>query len=154
WRKATPCSRSRSAPSPGSRRHRMRLGTLLLQLLDDLRRQRLRTTLTVLGITWGTTAVVTLLAFGTGLGRQMQVGARGMGDGIAVVTGGRTTVPYRGFPERRRIRLVEEDVDLLAREVPALDIVTIEYGSWGNYVSRDGKRTNVYLTGVRPEYGE
>lgn len=132
----------------------MRLGAVFAQLLDDLRRQRLRTTLTVLGITWGTTAVVTLLAFGTGFERQMTVSARGMGDGIVLVRGNRTTRPFRGFPERRPIRLVEEDAALLAREVPEIDIVTPEYGTWGRYVSRGDKRTGVFLTGVRPEYGE
>jgi len=53
---------------------------LLHQFLDDVRAQKLRTTLTVLGITWGTVAVVVLLAFGTGLAEQMRRNARGMGE--------------------------------------------------------------------------
>jgi putative ABC transport system permease protein len=132
----------------------MRIATVLRQLVDDLRRQRLRTALTVLGITWGTTAVVALLAFGVGLERQMVVNARGMGDGLVLVSGGRTTLPFRGFPERRSIRLVESDADLIAREVPGLDVVTPEYGTWGRHVRRGDTRTEVYLTGVRADYGE
>jgi putative ABC transport system permease protein len=77
-----------------------------------------------------------------------------MGDGIVLVAGNRTTIPFQGFPERRRIRLVDEDVEMLAREVPEIDIITPEYGTWGRYVSRHGKRTQVFLTGVRPEYGD
>jgi putative ABC transport system permease protein len=132
----------------------MRLVTVLTQLLDDLRRQRLRTALTVLGITWGTTAVVVLLAFGVGLERQMTVNARGLGDGLVILSGGRTTLPFRGFPERRPIRLEESDVELLAREVPDLEIITPEYGTWGRHLRRGDNRTEVYLTGVRPDYGE
>ena len=132
----------------------MRFGTLLGQLLDDMRRQPVRTTLTILGISWGTTAVVTLLAFGVGFERQMTVNARGMGDGIVLVRGNRTTIPYQGFPERRRIRLAEEDVSLLAREVPQIDMITPEYGTWGRRVSRGQTSTEVYLTGVRADYGE
>ncbi|MFP4624088.1 MAG: ABC transporter permease, partial [Gemmatimonadota bacterium] len=132
----------------------MRFRTLLAQLFEDLRRQRLRTALTVLGITWGTTAVVTLLAFGTGFQEQMTVNARGMGDGIVLVSGNRTTLPFRGFPERRRINLVQEDAGLLAREVPEIHIVTPEYGTWGRYIRRGDKRTEVFVTGVRPDYGE
>jgi putative ABC transport system permease protein len=128
--------------------------TILGQLLDDLRRQRLRTALTVLGITWGTTAVVALLAFGVGMERQMTLNARGMGDGVMLVSGGRTTLPFRGFPERRMIRLAESDAELIAREVPGLDVVTTEYGVWGRTVRRGDTRTEVFLTGVRPEYGE
>ncbi|HSH46088.1 MAG TPA: ABC transporter permease [Longimicrobiales bacterium] len=132
----------------------MRLGSVLRQLLDDIRRQRLRTILTVLGITWGTTAVVTLLAFGTGFERQMTINARGIGDGVVILSGGRTTVPFQGFAERRPIRLVEEDADLLDREVVGIERITPEYGTWGRYVSRGTRRTNVYLTGVEAEYGE
>ena len=131
----------------------MRFGTILAQMLDDMRRQPLRTALTILGITWGTTAVVTLLAFGVGFERQMTINARGMGDGVILARGNRTTIPFEGFPERRRIRLVEEDAELLAREVPGLDMVTPEYGTWGRYVSRGETRTEVFLTGVREEYG-
>jgi putative ABC transport system permease protein len=132
----------------------MRLATVFRQLLDDLRRQRLRTALTILGITWGTTAVVALLAFGVGLERQMVINARGMGDGLVLVSGGRTTMPYNGFPERRVIRLLESDADLIAREVPGLEIVTPEHGIWGRRVRRGDTRTEVYLTGVRADYGE
>jgi len=132
----------------------MRLGFILGQTLDDLRRQRLRTILTVLGITWGTTAVITLLAFGVGLERQMTVNAMGLGDGIVIVWGNRTTLPHRGFPEGRPIRLVEADADLLAREVSEIGIVTPEYGRWGRQVSVGDRRTEVYLTGVRADYGE
>jgi putative ABC transport system permease protein len=132
----------------------MRIRAVFRQLLDDLRRQRLRTALTILGITWGTTAVVALLAFGVGLERQMNVSARGLGDGLVLVSGGRTTLPFRGFPERRPIRLVEADADLVAREVPGLHVVTPEYGTWGRHIRRGDVRTEVYLTGVRPEYGE
>lgn len=132
----------------------MRLAAVLSQALDDVRQQWLRTTLTVLGIAWGTTAVVTLLAFGVGLEHQMVVNARGLGDGIVLVWGNRTTLPFRGFPEGRRIRLLEEDADLLAREVSEIALVTPEYGTWGHHLSVGEKRTEVYLTGVRADYGE
>src|SRR5512133_2532704 len=100
------------------------------QFLEDLKRQRLRTALTVLGITWGTVAVVVLLAFGTGMGRQMRKNAAGLGDGLLIMSGGRTTKPFAGFPEGRRLRLVEEDAELLRREVPEISQISPEYGAW------------------------
>lgn len=131
-----------------------RLLAVLAQALDDARGQRLRTLLTVLGIAWGTTAVVTLLAFGVGLERQMTVNARGMGDGIVLVGGNRTTVSFRGFPDGRVIRLVEDDADLLNREVPEIEIASPEFGTWGRHVRVGDQRTEVYLTGVREDYGD
>ncbi|HKJ93240.1 MAG TPA: ABC transporter permease [Longimicrobiales bacterium] len=130
----------------------MRLPTVLRQLLDDLNRQRLRTLLTVLGITWGTTAVVVLLAFGIGFGNQMRLDAAGMGDGIVLISGNRTTRSFQGFPEKRPIRLTEDDVKLIEREVPGIQVISPEYGSWGRYVHRGGKRTQVYVTGVPVQY--
>lgn len=132
----------------------MRFLIVLRQLLDDLSRQGLRTGLTVLGITWGTTAVVVLLAFGVGLERQMRVDQAGMGDGIVLVRGNRTTRPFQGFGEQRPIRLAEEDVALIRREIPEIDMVAGEYGSWGRYVRRGDRRTQVFTTGVDVIYGE
>ncbi len=131
----------------------MRLINLIRQFLADLSSQRLRTTLTVLGITWGTVAVVVLLAFGTGLEKQMKTQARGMGDGIAIVFGGRTTLAYRGFGEGRAIRLREDDAELIAREIPEIEAISPEYGRW--LPTRHGAAvTNAYITGITPVYGD
>jgi putative ABC transport system permease protein len=132
----------------------MRLSALLSQAVADVRQQATRSVLTLLGIAWGTTAVVLLLAFGVGLERQMVTNARGLGDGLVIVNGGRTTLPFEGLPERRPVRLAEADADLLAREIPEIEIVTPEYGRWGRYLSVGGQRTQVYLTGVRADYGD
>ncbi len=132
----------------------MRFLTTLRELLSDLNRQRVRTLLTVMGITWGTTAVVVLLAFGVGLQRQMQRNARGIGDAIAIVRGGQTTRAWRGFGLGRAIRPRAEDADLLEREVGGIAAASPEYGKWGVQARRGTAATNVYLTGITPAYGE
>jgi len=132
----------------------MRTLILIRQFLDDIRAQKLRTALTVLGITWGTVAVVVLLAFGVGLADQMQRNARGMGDGIVVVFGGRTTRAYAGYKEGRPIRLREEDAALIAREVSGIEAISPEYGGRGRPVRRGTAIVNPYITGVLPVYGE
>ncbi len=115
----------------------MRTLILIHQFLEDLRAQKLRTTLTVLGITWGTVAVVVLLAFGVGLAEQMQRNARGMGDGIVVVFGRRTTKAYNGYGEGRAIRLREEDAALIARQVAGIAAISPEYGGRARPVRRE-----------------
>ena len=100
----------------------MRVMNVFREFLADLRAQRMRTTLTILGITWGTVAVTVLLAFGVGLERQTRKNFHGLGDRIVLLFGGRTTVPHAGFPDGRTIRLKEEDVDLLAREIPDIAV--------------------------------
>jgi putative ABC transport system permease protein len=131
----------------------MRLLTSLGQFFDDLRAQKLRTALTVMGITWGTVAIVVLLAFGAGLERQMKKNARGMGDGIVIVFPGRTTKAFEGFGEGRAVRLREEDAALLAREVAEIGEISPEYNT--RVPARFGAATtNPLITGVVPIYGE
>src|SRR5450755_1730264 len=86
------------------------------QLLRDVRSQKLRTFLTVFGIVWGTVAVTLLLAFGTGLKKQMIKAIAGLGDRICIAWPGLTSMPYQGLGKGRRIWLVEEDIEAIRRE--------------------------------------
>ena len=113
----------------------------------------MRSTLTILGITWGTVAVVVLLAFGTGLAVQMKKNARGIGENVVILSPGRTTISYEGFPEGRGISLQEADVAALRQEVKGIGRISPEYGRW--YPVHLGKsNTNPWLSGVYPEYSE
>ncbi|MFQ6045632.1 MAG: ABC transporter permease [Gemmatimonadales bacterium] len=127
---------------------------LLREFVADLKSQRLRTTLTVLGITWGTVAVVVLLAFGVGLERQTRKRFHGLGDRIVILFGGRTTVPFAGFPDGRRIRLKEEDGLLLRHEIPDIVALSPEYNNRRTPVRRGTSAANPNITGIYPVYGE
>jgi putative ABC transport system permease protein len=118
--------------------------------LQDLRTQKLRLTLTLFGIVWGTVAVLVLLAFGTGLERQAHQ-EMGMGENLLTVASGVTSLPYRGFPAGRRIRLVPEDAAVLRSQVPELDLVSEV--SRGTRLARAGLETaSASVVGVEPGY--
>jgi putative ABC transport system permease protein len=126
----------------------------LREFAADLRTQRLRTTLTVLGIAWGTIAVVVLLAFGVGLERQTRKRFHGLGDRIVILFGGRTTVSYAGFPEGRYIQLRESDGDLMQREIAEIVALSPEYSNRSTPVRRGTRSANPNITGVYPVYGD
>jgi putative ABC transport system permease protein len=132
----------------------MRLANLVREFVADVRAQRLRTTLTVLGIAWGTIAVVVLLAFGVGLERQTRKRFHGLGDRIVILFGGRTTVSFQGFPEGRYIRLREDDGQILLREIPDIEMLSPEYSTRSTPVRHGTHITNPNITGVVPAYGE
>jgi putative ABC transport system permease protein len=132
----------------------MRTLTTLGQFFHDLRAQKLRTTLTILGITWGTVAVIVLLAFGVGLEKQSRKNMHGMGDGIVVLFGGSTTKPFEGFPDGRRIRLREEDAGVLQRQIPAIAQISPEYINQNTPVRRGRTGTTPAITGIYPIYGD
>lgn len=100
---------------------------LFRDFLRDLRTHRTRALLTLIAITWGTVAVILLLSFGEGLGNQMLKGLTNAGNRIIMVYGGQTGLTYEGLPKGRRVRLVEEDIDVLKAAIPAIDMISPQY---------------------------
>ena len=126
---------------------------LLREFLQDLKTQRTRAFLTLLAITWGTIAVVLLLAFGEGLGTQMLAGLTNAGSRIMILYGGETGMAFEGSPKGRRIRMVEEDAEMLRQAIPAIDMISPQYR---RYVQlRYGRTaTNTECEGVNPLFEE
>ncbi len=129
-------------------------GVLLSSFVQDLRTQRLRTTLTVLGITWGTVAVAVLLAFGAGMKKQMLINAKGIGEGVVIMWSGKTAKPWKGFPEGRNTHLREDYADLIGREVPGITAVSPEYSSRAHPIRHGTASSNAAIGGVVPAFSE
>jgi putative ABC transport system permease protein len=132
----------------------MRVFVTLRQFVDDLKTQRLRTALTVLGITWGTVAVVVLLAFGVGFEAQTNKNMHGIGHGVVIMFGGRTTKPFQGFPEGRYIQFREDDVALMQREISGISQISPEFSNRNTPVRRGTSSATPNITGIYPVYGE
>ncbi len=92
--------------------------SFLKQMAHDVRHQKMRTALTVLGITWGTVSVALLVAFGEGLEAKIRAQQRGLGENIVIAFPSRTSIPYQGLGKGRRIRINDEDIQALRREIP------------------------------------
>jgi putative ABC transport system permease protein len=101
--------------------------TFFRNLVRDLRRQPLRTTLTLSGVGWGTFAVVILLAFGSAVGRQNLKSFRGVGQGFVIAFPASTTMTYKGLPKGRRVRLTPEQVLLAGQKVPGIKRTSFEF---------------------------
>ena len=125
---------------------------LLQEFIGDLKAQRTRAFLTFFAVTWGTLAVVLLLAFGEGLKRTIRDGLLGAGERIFMVYGGETSKSFAGLGQGRRIRLVEEDLDLLKSAIPDIDRGSVSYGRWGTAFQLGKTRTNAFLEGVGPDH--
>jgi putative ABC transport system permease protein len=92
--------------------------SFLRQMLQDIRHQKMRTLLTLFGITWGTVSVALLVAFGEGLEARIRKNQRGLGESIVIAWPSRTSLPFEGLGKGRRIRVSEDDLEVLRREVP------------------------------------
>jgi putative ABC transport system permease protein len=127
--------------------------TLLLEFWGDLRAQKTRAFLTMFAVTWGTVAVVLLLAFGEGLKHAVVTGTLGAGQQMFMVFGGETSKTFDGLPKGRRIRLVEDDLTLL-RTIPGVDLVSASYGRGGVQLEAGAVRTTTFMEGVHPAFEE
>lgn len=125
---------------------------LFSEFFMDLRRQKLRSTLTLVAIAWGTLSVVLLLAFGKGLGNAMMKGMLGAGQQIVIVYSGQTSLNYEGLGLGRSIRFVEEDAALLKNSIPGISHVSPQYGRWGARLEYGDVVTTTYMEGVNPGF--
>jgi putative ABC transport system permease protein len=125
---------------------------LLGEFLGDLKMQKTRVVLTMFAVMWGTIAVVLLLAFGEGLRHSIVKGLLNAGERIFMVYGGTTSKEFEGLPKGRRIRLSEEDLELIARSIDEIDLVSPSYGRWGTSLEAGDNKTTTFMEGVYPAF--
>ena len=125
---------------------------LLREFISDMKVQRTRAFLTMFAITWGTIAVVLLVAFGEGLGTTMRNGLLNAGDRIFQVYGGETSQEFEGLPKGRRIRLQAADLNLVMKNIPDIDAGSVSYGKWGTNLEVGKTRTTTFMEAVDPSF--
>lgn len=126
----------------------------LSQFIRDMRSQKMRTFLTIFGITWGTISVVLLLAFGVGMEKQMDKSMHGLGEGIMIIWPGRTSVAYEGLSKGRPLRFREEDAFLVQQEIPQIKYSCPEYTGWGVKLNHGKNAYSCVMKGIYPFYSD
>ncbi|MEO8379412.1 MAG: ABC transporter permease, partial [Acidobacteriota bacterium] len=126
---------------------------VLRQLFRDVRNEKLRTFLTVFGIVWGTVAISLMLAFGTGLHKQLVKNTAGLGDRIVIVWPGLTSIPFEGLGKGRRLRLGDEDLAAIRSEVTGLRRISGEYMN-SMRLDYGTKTISVDISGITTEFGD
>lgn len=124
------------------------------QILNDMRRQKLRTAMTTFGIFWGSCSIVLLFAFGTGLREQQVKSQKGMGENIAIFWPGITAKEFNGLPKGRRIRPTEDDIRLIKSESKTISRISPEFRKGNVRMVVGDKSTSRQVAGVWPEFGE
>ena len=132
----------------------MYLRNYVRQFWSDLWAQKLRTFLTVFGIIWGTAAVTLLLAFGEGFHKRIELNFKGLGENIVICWPVRTSKDWQGLPHGRRIRLTQADIDLIRREVPAVERISGEMTSAGTRLRHGRLTVAPQVTGANVEFAE
>ena len=95
-----------------------------------------------------------LLAFGQGLRNQISVGLLNAGERIFMVYGGQTSLEHEGLSRGRRIRLREDDLDLVLRAIPEFEFGSPSYGRGRTHLEAGENQTTTYMEGVNPIFSE
>lgn len=99
---------------------------LLLQTFRNLWAHKLRSTLTMFGISWGIAAIIFMVAIGEGFKEGYRNMLYSMGTDIVILWPGRTSLQAGGQRAGRNIRFTYDDVVAIERECPTVRHVTAE----------------------------
>ncbi len=129
----------------------MYLRELMQQSWIALLRNRMRSTLTMMGIAWGVVSVVLLLAFGEGLGGTIISAVSNMGNNVIVIWPGQTSMQAGGQRAGRPIHYEYDDVQAIRDEVPIIKAVSAE--SVGDFGFKTGTRVvSIQTRGIEAPY--
>src|SRR6516225_8094530 len=103
-----------------------------------LRRNRMRSALTMLGISWGVVSLVLLLAFGEGLGSGIMQAVGNLGNNVIVLWPGQTSMQAGGQRAGRKVHYEYDDIIAMREEVPIIKAVSAE--SVGDFGFKAGTR--------------
>src|SRR5215217_5520252 len=124
------------------------------EIYATVKKHKLRTGLTAFGVFWGIFMLIVLLGAGKGLENGVIKDFDVAKNAVFVWTQ-RTSIPYKGLNAGRSIRMTNEDMDALRREVPELAILAPSTELSGTFtVSHKTKSSSFRVRGDYPEYRE
>jgi len=124
---------------------------LLQEIWGTLKKNKLRTTLTGLSVTWGIFILIVLLGAGNGLqnGVMQNFASRAI-NRINLYTG-TTSMPHRGLKNERSLHFTNEEIEFIKNDIEESREITARLNS--NQTISYGKEFGTYqVRGVMPNY--
>ena len=118
----------------------------VLQSLQNLRANKLRSLLTMFGIVWGMISIVVLSATGEGFRRGNEKVLLELGRNIGIVWGNRTSMQAGGERAGRKIDLTVDDARAIAAESSLIAVVSPELERGGVSVKSAYNAASARLT--------
>lgn len=121
------------------------------EIFNSIRRHKLRTILTALGVFWGIFMLVILLGAGQGLQNGVEYEFRDDAMNSIWVRRGTTSIPFNGLPKGRRIKFYNEDYNFLDKNYPEIEDLTGRFYLSGDQTATYGqKKLSFPVRGVHP----
>jgi putative ABC transport system permease protein len=129
----------------------MKINSTLKIAFRALRRNKLRSVLTALGIIIGVGAVIAMVSIGNGAKAQVEAQIASLGENVILIFSGSVTASgvHTGWGSAGTLKI--EDADAIRREVPGVIAVSDEIVSTGQ-VSAGNQNWFTRIWGESPEY--
>ncbi len=128
------------------------------EITAALKKNKLRTILTGLGVMFGILILVTLLGIGRGFQNNIQSSLGNFATNSTVFWVQRTTKAYKGLPRNRFYQFTNEDLVAIKRSVPELENIAPEINGWSGGAThntfRAEKKGNFRIKGTSPEMNQ
>jgi putative ABC transport system permease protein len=131
----------------------MRLWETMRIALRALRRNRLRSFLTALGIIIGVAAVIAMVAIGEGAKARVEQAFTAMGTNVLIVSSGAKTAGGVKIGAGSQPTLTWDDLKAIRAEVPGVRFVAPRLHTTGQVVTEDQNWATL-ITGTTPEFFE
>jgi len=126
---------------------------IFMQAWSALRRQPLRSFLTMLGITWGIASVALLIAYGRGLRSVVVAAFDAFGKGAVICWPAQTSEQAGGQRAGKQVVLEKADLDLVRENATLVRSACLETVRWLP-ISYGDRLATTAIRGVCPEYGQ
>ena len=104
------------------------------EIFATMRKHKLRTALTALGVFWGIFMLIFVLGMGKGLENGVYRGFGNRAKNVAYVWPTRTSEPYKGFKPGRVSRFTTEDIEAIRKNVPEVEFISPQLSLGGSPV--------------------
>ena len=123
------------------------------EIFSVIKKNKLRTFLTGFSVSWGIFMFCILLASGNGLKNGVTSNFSGQSMNSIQFWGRRTSLPYKGFPEQRRINLDQNDLNLIKNQIPEAEYISgMIYSNVS--VNYNTFSSNCQFIGVSPDFSK
>ena len=131
----------------------MNLMATLRIAINALRLNKLRSTLTMLGIIIGVAAVIVMIAVGGGAQARIQSQIKSLGSNLMIILPGSTTASGVRLGSGANQNLTEDDANAIEKEVPEVQVAAPSNRAGSQMIAGNNNwATQIY--GVTPDYFE
>jgi len=120
------------------------------EIYGSIRKNKLRTAITIIGVTWGIFLLVVLLGVARGVDNNFKKLFGDFATNSVFIWAQSTSMPFKGYQKGRRVRLTNRDVTAIRSEIKGVSLV-VPRNQTNSLVVRKFQTGNFKISGDYPQ---